>query len=73
MLTPARRRVPLARSTPGTIMNSPDLIAEAKRRLTGTPSLTEKQIDTWLAQVEAHGGRIEIAFDGSVFASYPRE
>ena len=50
--------------------NSPDLLAEAKRRL--QPALTEKQIDSWLAFVGLNGGRLVLAFDGSCFAEYPR-
>lgn len=52
--------------------NPPDLVAEAKRRLMATPGLTPQQADTWLAYVEAHGGRIALTFDGSCFAEYPR-
>jgi len=52
-----------------TVLNSPDHIAEAKRRLMGT-GLTEAQIATWLAQVEARAGRITLTFDGSCFAEY---
>jgi len=51
--------------------NSPDLTAEAKRRLQrATPSITEAQISTWLAYVEAHGGQLVLTFDGAVYAEY---
>ena len=53
--------------------NSPELIAEARRRLQkSAPCLTEDQIATWLAFVGAHGGHLVLTFDGSVFAEYPR-
>ena len=53
--------------------NPPDLVAEAKRRLMGTPALTEEQITTWLAQVEECGGQLVLTFDGNCFAEYQRQ
>jgi hypothetical protein len=50
--------------------NSPELIAEARRR---APSLTDEQFSSWLAYVEANSGQLVLTFDGSLFAEYPRQ
>ena len=53
--------------------NSPDLIAEARRRLQkSAPCLADEQIENWLAFIEAHGGQLTLTFDGFCFAEYPR-
>ena len=46
--------------------NPPALIAEAKRRVQqSAPNVTDEQWRTWLAQVEARGGRIVLQLDGA--------
>ena len=54
--------------------NPPDLVAEVKRRIQKlAPTMSEAQITAWLANVEQHDGRLVLAFDGGVFAEYPRQ
>lgn len=49
------------------------LVAEAKRRIQkASPIITDAQITLWLAYVAAHGGRLVLTFDGSVYAEYPK-